>query len=88
MTSTEKKRLRTRAHALKPVVTVGQSGLTESVLKELELAIEHHELIKIRLSAGDRDQRKEWLESICLAIRAEPVQVIGHTATIYRKSQT
>jgi RNA-binding protein len=76
--------LRGKCHDLKPVVMLGQKGLTEAVLNELEIALDHHELVKIKLSVDDRDARKQLAEEICQRCQAEVVQSIGKTLTIYR----
>ncbi|PID62567.1 MAG: ribosome assembly RNA-binding protein YhbY [Gammaproteobacteria bacterium] len=79
----QKKYLKGLAHTLDPVVRIGQKGLTEAVLAELEIALDHHELVKINL-AGAREERARQLDALCKATLAEPVQQIGHTATVYR----
>lgn len=71
-------------HDLKPVVMLGQKGLTDAVLNELDIALEHHELIKIKLSVDDRDMRKQLIQAICQHCQAEEVQSIGKTLSIYR----
>jgi RNA-binding protein len=80
-----KKFLKARAHALKPVVITGQHGVTPAVLNEIDLALEHHELIKIRVNAADRDDRQVMIRQICEASSAELIQTIGHVVTLYRK---
>ena len=86
MTLSEKQRkhLRTLGHALKPVVMVGAKGLTESVLQELGQSIEHHELMKIRVSVGDRDARDAVIAEVCERSGAELVQRIGNIALLFR----
>jgi len=81
-----KKLLRAKAHALKPVVITGQAGLTPALLNEIDAALEHHELIKIRVNAQDREERAEMVEQICVESRAELVQSIGHIVAVYRKN--
>ncbi|XSG84744.1 MAG: ribosome assembly RNA-binding protein YhbY [Methylohalobius sp. ZOD2] len=81
-----KRTLRSRAHHLKPVVMTGQNGISEAVLAEIDLALDHHELIKVRLSAGDRQARKEMAAHICERLEAELVQLLGHVATFYREN--
>lgn len=76
--------LRSRCHALKAVILLGQKGLTEEVINELENALEHHELVKIKLAADDRDGRRQLSDEICRATGAEAVQSIGKTLTVYR----
>jgi RNA-binding protein len=79
--------LRGMCHDLKPVVMLGQKGLTEAVLNELDLALDHHELVKIKLSMEDRDVRKQAIADICLRCKAEEVQSIGKTLSIYRQNK-
>jgi RNA-binding protein len=80
-----KKFLRAKAHTLKPVVLTGQHGLSAAVLQEVEVALDHHELIKVRLNASDREERKAMTETLCKSTGAELIQAIGHIVTIYRK---
>ena len=83
MNSADKKKLRAEAHTLKPVVMIGQSGLTATVLAEIELALDTHELIKVKIRA-ERDERKMIIEKICSDTGAELIQTIGQIAVIYR----
>ena len=83
----QKRKLRTLAHALKPVVTVGGSGLTAAVLNEIELSLEHHELLKIKLSCGDKAARIKAREQICAETGGHLIQEIGAIIVIYRKSK-
>lgn len=85
LTEVQKRHLRTLAHHLKPVVMLGARGLTEPVLAEIERALNDHELIKIKLNAGDRDQRGRDVTDICDRTGAALVQRIGNTASIYRR---
>jgi RNA-binding protein len=78
-----KKKLRAEAHTLKPVVMIGQSGLTAGVLAELDQALNIHELLKVRIRA-ERDERKLITEKICTDSGAELIQSIGQIAVIYR----
>jgi RNA-binding protein len=81
--SADKKKLRTEAHTLKPVVMIGQSGLTAAVLAEIEQALDSHELIKVKIRA-ERDERKLISEKICTDTGAGLIQSIGQIAVIYR----
>jgi RNA-binding protein len=81
--SADKKKLRAEAHTLKPVVMIGQSGLTAAVLAEIELALDSHELIKVKIRA-ERDERKLISEKICADTGAVLIQTIGQIAVIYR----
>jgi RNA-binding protein len=80
----EKKRFRTIAHSLSPIVTIAQKGLAESVLKEIDRALEEHELIKVKIFAADRDARKEIIAEVSELAAAELVQSIGNIAVLYR----
>ena len=80
------KYLRSLAHALKPVVRLGQHGLTEAVVKEHDGALSHHELVKVKLSESEKDARLEQLTKLCESVNATSVQQIGHTATLYRRN--
>ena len=83
MNAANKKKLRAEAHSLKPVVMIGQSGLTDAVLAELELALNTHELLKVKILA-EREDRKLITEKICANSGAELIQSIGQIAVIYR----
>lgn len=83
MNSADKKKLRAQAHSLKPVIMIGQAGLTSAVLAEIELALDSHELIKVRIRA-EREDRKQISEKICAETGAELIQNIGQIAVIYR----
>lgn len=82
----QKKYLRGRGHQLKPTVTVGNAGLTESVLAELDSTLAHHELIKVKVRAGGREDRDSAIQTICDAQNATLVQRIGNVALLYRQN--
>ena len=86
ITQKQKRHLKGLVHHLKPVVIIGQNGLNDGVFNELELALETHELIKVRVNAGDRDERKEMLEIICEKTGAELVHTIGHVAAFFKRN--
>lgn len=79
--------LRSLAHALKPVVRLGQHGMTEAVVRELDGALSHHELVKVKLSESGKEARLAQVEKLCKATDATPVQQIGHTATLFRRNE-
>ena len=83
-TSQDKKRLRSIAHQLSPIVTIAQKGITETISDEIERALSDHELIKVKIFAADRDSRKELTLEICNQAKAQLVQSIGNIAVIYR----
>lgn len=84
LTTKQKCDLRGKAHSLKPIVMIGSSGLTIPVQKEIDHALEDHELIKVRVSANDKEDRKKIIQEICDYNFAELIQTVGHIATIYR----
>ncbi|BAS68350.1 ribosome assembly RNA-binding protein YhbY [Bathymodiolus septemdierum thioautotrophic gill symbiont] len=84
LTNNQKKFLRARGHALKPIVMVGQHGLSESVLKELEISMTKHELLKIKIRAEDREDRQRMIDEIVNVTQAHLIQVIGAVMVIYR----
>lgn len=82
----QKRYLRGLAHTLDPVVLLGQKGVTQAVIAELGLALDHHELVKVKLSGGDREERAAQIEALCTPLDAEVVQTIGRTATLWRRN--
>ncbi|MCG6936547.1 MAG: ribosome assembly RNA-binding protein YhbY [Gammaproteobacteria bacterium] len=76
--------LRAKCHDLKPVILMGQKGLTDEVLNELDNALNHHELVKIKLSVDDRQARAQMIAEICNRSMAEEVQSIGKILSVYR----
>jgi len=74
------------AHSLKPVVLLGNNGLTEAVVAEIDYALGHHELIKIKIPTDDRETKGLIVDAICRETNAIQVQVIGKTLVIYRES--
>ncbi len=80
----QKKHLRGLGHPLKPVVTVGDSGLSDTVRAEFESTLEHHELIKVRVRVGDRTARDKIIEKLCSDADVNLIQRIGNVALIYR----
>ncbi len=76
--------LKGRAHALKPVVIIGNAGLTPAVLDEIERSLKSHDLLKIRVMNDDRDAREAMLHEICETLKAGAVQHIGKMLVVYR----
>jgi putative YhbY family RNA-binding protein len=83
--SSQKRELRARAHKLRPVVMIGDDGLTPGVLAEIDRSLKSHELIKIRVLAGDHGQRALLLNGICDQASAQAVQHIGRILVVYRE---
>jgi RNA-binding protein len=84
LTPVERSALRAEAHALKPIVLIGEAGLTEAVIKEIELGLDSHGLIKVRVFGDDREARIGMYETICEQLEAAPVQHIGKLLVLYR----
>jgi RNA-binding protein len=86
LSNTQRRYLRGLSQDLHPVIMLGNKGATAAVIKELDLALQHHELVKVKLSGGDRAQRAQQLEALVAGTGADPVQRIGHTASLYRRN--
>lgn len=80
----QRRALRAKAHHLEPVVHVGQHGLTPAVLREIDVALRAHELVKVRVLGDDRDARQVMLESACAALDCAPVQHLGKLLVLWR----
>lgn len=84
ISNAQKKQLKSIAHSLKPVVTVGQHGMKETIDTEIAVAIKHHQLIKVKVGLGDRDARDELIGQIVETHHAELIQRVGNIAVLYR----
>ena len=82
----QKKFLRGLGHQLKPLIIVGDAGLSDSLLAEFESTLAHHELIKVRVRVGDRDARDEIIEKLCAESSAQLIQRIGNVALLFRQN--
>jgi len=82
----QKKYLRGLAHPKDPVARVGNPGLTPSLVKEIEAQILFHELIKVKVMVGDREERDRIIERMCAATKAVLVQRIGNMAILYKRN--
>jgi RNA-binding protein len=74
------------AHSLKPIVMVAGGGASGGVIKELDQALDHHELLKVRIRVGDREARDELIQQLCRDTRSVLVQRIGNVATLFRRN--
>lgn len=83
----QRQHLKGLAHSRQPVVMIGGQGLTAAVLKEIERALAAHELIKIKAASDEVDTRRAWMEEICAATGAAPVQQIGKMLVVYRPAE-
>jgi RNA-binding protein len=84
LTPAERSALRAEAHALHPVVMIGEAGLTPSVQKEIDASLDAHGLIKVRVFGDDREARIGIYETICDELGAAPIQHIGKLLILYR----
>ena len=85
LTPAERRTLKARAHALDPVVLIGDGGLTAPVIMEIDRSLDAHELIKVRVAGEDRDARSDMLRRVCEDLDAIAVQHIGKILVLYRK---
>jgi RNA-binding protein len=81
----QKKHLRRLAHPLHPLVMLGQAGLTDGVVNELDRALADHELVKVSARVGERAVRNEALDALAARTSAELVQCVGHVGVFYRR---
>lgn len=80
----QRRELKARAHHLRPVVMIGDAGLTPTVAREIDIGLKSHELIKVRVLGDDREARKSLIDSICSQLDAAAVQHIGKILVFYR----
>jgi len=88
LTQNQKKHLRRLGHALQPVVLIGQQGLTDAVVRETSVALDAHELLKVRARVGERDLRHEVLATLAERTASELIQTIGNVGLYYKKNNT
>ncbi|MDF1646581.1 MAG: YhbY family RNA-binding protein [Legionellaceae bacterium] len=81
-----KKKLKAEAHQLKPVIIVGAKGVTPALIEETNYALQAHELIKVKVNGEDKHCREEIAMSLCDALNAHFIQLIGHIAILYREN--
>lgn len=87
LTNKQKQYLKGLAHELKPVVLLGGNGLTEGVMAEIDAALAHHELIKVKVPSEDREEKKLIMDAIVRESGAVKLQTIGHMLVIYKQSE-
>ncbi len=86
LTEKQKRHLRGLGHKLKPVVMIGAQGFTAAVRNELDLSLTRHELLKVRITAGEREARDALIEQLCAESSAQLVQRVGNIALLYRRN--
>ncbi|HHH43435.1 MAG TPA: YhbY family RNA-binding protein [Gammaproteobacteria bacterium] len=87
LTEPQKKRLRGLGHKLKPVVTIGSGGLSDAVLDEFTRSLDHHELMKLKVNLGDREQRDAAIKQVCEHSGAQLIQRVGNIGLLFRKKK-
>src|SRR5258708_23551362 len=85
LTEKQKKHLRRLAHPMRPIVMLGNAGLTDSVVAELDRALTDHELVKVSARVGERDARNDALAMLASRTTSELVQRVGHVGVFYRR---
>lgn len=87
LTTKQRQYLKGLAHHLSPVVMLGGNGLTEGVLAEIDNALNHHELIKVKIAGADRETKQLIIQAIVRETKATEVQTIGHILVLFRPSE-
>jgi RNA-binding protein len=87
LTNAQTRFLRGQAHGLKAMLQVGGKGISDALVAEVDGALEHHELIKVKVAATDREVRDAMVDELAQRAGAALVQRIGHTAVLYRPSK-
>lgn len=87
LSPSQRRYLRSLAHDLHPVILLGAKGATDAVLKELDLALSHHELVKVKLSGGDKEERQQQIDFLTEGTQSENVQQIGHIVVLFRRNE-
>ena len=86
LTPARRSELRAKAHPLSPVVMIGDKGLTDAIVAEVDRALKAHELIKVKAATDDREARAAWLAALCERLGAAPVQSIGKILVLWREN--
>lgn len=86
LTQSQVKQLRALGHQLKPLVLVGQAGITQGLIDELSNTLEHHELVKVRLSGGEREERDAMAKTLSEQTASSIIQRIGHMVLLFRRN--
>jgi len=86
LSSSQIRYLRSLAHDLSPVILLGNKGASDAVTKELGLALDQHELVKVKLSGGDKDERLAQIAVLAGGTQAETIQTIGHIVVLFRRN--
>ncbi|MDM8545455.1 ribosome assembly RNA-binding protein YhbY [Candidatus Venteria ishoeyi] len=86
LTNAQTRHLRGLAHHLKPVLQIGDKGITPALLNELDQVLNDHELIKVSIAGADRETRRELTQELCQQAQCQLVQIIGRISVLYRRA--
>lgn len=86
LSPSQRRYLRSLAHDLHPVILLGAKGATDAVVKELDQTLSHHELVKVKLSGGDKEERRAQIALLTGGTDSESVQEIGHVVVLFRRN--
>ena len=84
ISNNKRKELKKKSYGLKPIIIIGQNGLTDAVINEIDIALNVHELIKVRAKGSDKDERNEYCLKIKEKLNADIIQRIGFITVLYR----
>ena len=88
LSQNQKKFLRGLAHGLNPIIIIGSQGVTDNLMAELERALTHHELLKVKMAAGEREERQAVIDYVVKQTKSQLVQSVGKMFVIYRARPT
>ncbi len=86
ITTKQRSKLKSMANTLRPLVTIGKDELTENVIKEIEVALYHHELVKVAALQSCDTPAKIMCQQVCEVLFAEPVLCVGNRFVVYKRS--
>ena len=86
ITTKQRSKLKGMANTLRPLVTIGKDELTENVIKEIEIALYHHELVKVAALQSCETPAKVMCQEVCEVLQADPVQCVGNRFVVYKRS--
>lgn len=88
MKPADKRPLKALAHHLKPVIWLGVKKITPALLQETDIALNTHELIKVKIQGLEKEERLETVQTLCESLQAQCIQCLGNIAVIYRKKSS
>jgi RNA-binding protein len=84
LTTRERAALKARAHPLEPLIRIGHAGVTDAAVAAIDRALDAHELIKVKLGEGEREERNAMRTAICARTGAALVQSVGRVIVLWR----